>query len=151
LRQIESQKVERAQVGPACVIETFMRPETEQEMQVRLKEEAERAEKAAKDKKKAAKKEEPKEEGPIQVSDVRMSDIITKQYMTESAIWIGSQLQIAKQRGLSDVNTGEPIWRKIYPQENGVPQLTRSGKYWVKLLHMGKYVKVEVDDRVPVS
>jgi hypothetical protein len=116
LRQIESQKVERAQVGPACVIETFMRPETEQEMQVRLKEEAERAEKAAKDKKKAAKKEEPKEEGPIQVSDVRMSDIITKQYMAESAIWIGSQLQIAKQRGLSDVNTGEPIWRKIYPQ-----------------------------------
>jgi hypothetical protein len=80
-----------------------------------------------------------------------MSDIITKQYMGESAIWIGSQLQIIKQRSLADVNTGEAIWRKIYPQENGVPQITRSGKYWVKLLYMGKYVKVEVDDRVPVN
>ena len=49
--------MEKAAVGPACVIETFMRPETEEEMQVRLKEEAERAEKAAKDKKKIAKKE----------------------------------------------------------------------------------------------
>ena len=85
------------------------------------------------------------------MSDVRMSDIITKQYMTESAIWVGSQLQIIKQRGLNDVNTGEPIWRKIYPQEKGVPQITRSGKYWVKLLYMGKYVKLEVDDRVPVN
>jgi hypothetical protein len=52
---------------------------------------------------------------------------------------------------LVDVNNGEPIWKKIYPQENGVPQITKSGKYWVKLLHMGKYVKIEVDDRIPVD
>jgi hypothetical protein len=71
--------------------------------------------------------------------------------MTASAIWIGSQLQIIKQRNLADVNSNEPIWRKIYPQDNGVPQITRSGKYWVKLLHMGRYVKIEVDDRVPVN
>lgn len=71
--------------------------------------------------------------------------------MPPSAVWIGSQLQLIKQRSLTDVNNNEPIWRKIYPQENGVPQLTRSGKYWVKLLHMGKYIKVEVDDRFPID
>lgn len=80
-----------------------------------------------------------------------MSDVLTKRFMGESAIWIGSQLQIIKQRSLNDVNTGESIWKKIYPQENGVPQITKSGKYWVKLLHMGKYIKVEVDDRVPIN
>lgn len=128
-----------------------MRPETEEEMQARLKEEAEKAEKAAKDKKKAAKKEEPKEEGPLQVSDVKMESISTKNFMLKSSIWIGSQLQIIKERNLVDVNNSEPVWRKIYPQENGVPQLTKSGKYWVKLLYMGKYIKIEVDDRVPVD
>lgn len=128
-----------------------MRPETEEEMQTRLKEEAEKAEKAAKDKKKAAKKEEPKEEGPLQVSDVKMESISTKNFMLKSSIWIGSQLQIIKERNLVDVNNSEPVWRKIYPQENGVPQLTKSGKYWVKLLYMGKYIKIEVDDRVPVD
>ena len=71
-----------------------------------------------------------------------MSDIVTKQFMTSSAIWIGSQLQIIKQRNLVDINSNEAVWKKIYPQENGVPQLTKSGKYWVKLLYMGKYIKI---------
>lgn len=129
-------------MGAACVIETFLRAETEEEMQARQKEEAERAEKAAKDKKKAAKKEEPKEEGPLQVSDVRLSDVLSRRNLGPAAAWIGSQLQLIKLRSLNDVVSGEPVWKKIYPQENGVPQMTRSGKYWVKLLHMGKYVKV---------
>ena len=76
------------------------------------------------------------------VSDVKMSDVVTRPHMPASAVWIGSQLQLIKQRGLADVNTGEAVWRKIYPQENGVPQLTKSGKYWVKLLYMGRYVKI---------
>ena len=71
-----------------------------------------------------------------------MSDILTKKFMTKSAIWIGSQLQIIKQRNIVDINNGEAVWKKIYPQENGVPQLTKSGKYWVKLLYMGKYIKI---------
>lgn len=71
--------------------------------------------------------------------------------MTPSAKWIGSILQIIKQRNLIDVNNNEAIWKKIYPQQNGVPQITKSGKYWVKLLHMGKYIKIEVDDRMPVN
>ena len=85
------------------------------------------------------------------MSDVKMSDIYTRRYLPETSKWIGSQLQIIKERNLVDVNTKEAVWKKIYPQENGVPQLTKSGKYWVKLLYMGKYVKIEVDDRVPVD
>jgi hypothetical protein len=151
LKNLDKEQPAEEEGAEPCVIETFMRPETEEEMQARQKEEAEKAEKAAKEKNKAAKKEEPKEEGPLQVSDVQMFDILTKRYMPSTAIWIGSQLQIIKQRNLTDVNTGEAVWRKIYPQENGVPQLTKSGKYWVKLLYMGKYIKIEVDDRVPVD
>ena len=71
--------------------------------------------------------------------------------MNEGAVWIGSQLQIIKERNIVDANNNEPIWRKIYPQQNGVPQLTKSGKYWVKLLYMGKYIKIEVDDRIPLD
>ena len=62
--------------------------------------------------------------------------------MNTSSVWIGSQLQLIKERNLVDVYSNEAIWKKIYPQENGVPQLTKSGKYWVKLLYMGKYVKI---------
>ena len=80
-----------------------------------------------------------------------MEPITTSDFMLKTSIWIGSQLQIIKERNLVDVNNSEPIWKKIYPQENGVPQLTKSGKYWVKLLYMGKYIKIEVDDRVPVD
>jgi hypothetical protein len=71
-----------------------------------------------------------------------MKDIIVNKYMCEEGIWIGSQLQIIKLRNITDVYTKEPVWKKIYPQENGVPKLTKSGKYWVKLYYMGKPVKI---------
>jgi hypothetical protein len=71
-----------------------------------------------------------------------MADIIVKRGMCPSAIWIGSQLQMIKQRNITDVYTEEAVWKKIYPQENGVPQITQSGKYWVKLYYMGKAIKV---------
>jgi len=45
-----------------------------------------------------------------------MSDIITYRQLGKSAVWIGSQLQIIKQRNLVDVYSGEAVWRKIYPQ-----------------------------------
>lgn len=71
--------------------------------------------------------------------------------MPEESIWIGSQLQTIKLRNIVDPYNKEPVWKKIYPQENGVPQITKSGKYWVKLYYMGQPVKIEVDDRVPVN
>lgn len=85
----------------------------------------------------------------MQISDVKMANILVKENMSPSGIWIGSQLQIIKQRNLNDVYSDEAVWKKIYPQENGVPQITQSGKYWVKLYYMGKPIKIEVDDRVP--
>lgn len=36
--------------------------------------------------------------------------------MLEEAKWIGSQLQLIKQRNICDIQTQEPIWKKIYPQ-----------------------------------
>lgn len=45
-----------------------------------------------------------------------MADIVVRKSMCKEGIWIGSQLQIIKQRNLVDVYTAEPIWKKIYPQ-----------------------------------
>ena len=42
----------------------------------------------------------------MQISDVKMSDIRVRKSMIESAIWIGSHLQIIKERDLRDVYTG---------------------------------------------
>lgn len=80
-----------------------------------------------------------------------MSDIRVESYMPKEALWIGSQLQTIKLRNMIDPYTKEAVWRKIYPQENGVPQITKSGKYWVKLYYMGQAVKIEVDDRIPTK
>ena len=38
------------------------------------------------------------------------------------------------------------LWQKIYPQEHGVPIYNPKGKYWVKLYHLGKLRKIEIDD-----
>ena len=37
------------------------------------------------------------------------------------------------------------------PQEDGVPVYNPSGRYWIKLYHMGKQVKIEIDDLFPIS
>lgn len=50
---------------------------------------------------------------------------------------------------MRDVDTNETIWQRIYPQENGMPVISPSGKYWVKLRFMGKERLIEVDDRIP--
>lgn len=110
-------------------------------MEIRIKEEAEKVEKALKEKKKV-KKEEVKEEGVLRVRDVKMADVAVDEYMTEEGVWIGSQLQVIKLRSLVDAYNKEPVWKKIYPQENGMPQITKSGKYWVKLYFMGEPVKI---------
>lgn len=58
--------------------------------------------------------------------------------MLNEAKWIGGHLQLIKDKGLKDVYTGEHIWKKIFPQVDGIPVLSKSGKHWVKLYHMGK-------------
>lgn len=104
----------------------------------------------AKDKKKNTKKpEELVEEGPIQIKDVRLSDVQVDPQLNADSRWIGSQLQMIKDRDIRDVNTGKALWSKIYPQENGAPVYNPDGRYWVKVYFMGKERKIEVDDRVP--
>lgn len=63
--------------------------------------------------------------------------------------WLTSQLQLVKDRFILDIDTEEKVWQRIYPQENGVPVCSPTGKYWVKLRFMGKERLVEIDDRVP--
>lgn len=63
--------------------------------------------------------------------------------------WLTSQLQFMKDRSVRDIDTKEPAWKRIYPQEEGIPVKSPSGKYWIKLRFMGKERLVEIDDRMP--
>lgn len=50
---------------------------------------------------------------------------------------------------MKDVETNERVWERIYPQKDGAPCISPSGKYWVKVRFMGKERLVEIDDRIP--
>ena len=50
---------------------------------------------------------------------------------------------------MRDVVSNEKIWERIYPQQNGTPIVSPSGKYWVKIRYDGKERLIEIDDRVP--
>lgn len=63
--------------------------------------------------------------------------------------WVTSQLQFIRDRHIRDAESGERVWERIYPQENGMPVISPTGKYWVKLRFMGKERLVEIDDRMP--
>ena len=65
--------------------------------------------------------------------------------------WVTSQFQFIRDRAIRDVESSEAIWQRIYPQENGIPTISPTGKYWVKLRFMGKERLVEIDDRMPCS
>ena len=66
--------------------------------------------------------------------------------------WIASQFQIIIDNKINTENDKNNFLRCIYPQDkNGVPQYNPSGLYWVKLYHMGKYRKIEIDDKFPVN
>lgn len=87
----------------------------------------------------------------MKVRDVEMADVVVREGMLREGRWIGSQLQLVKQRNISDIYTQEPVWKKIYPQQDGLPVICKSGRYWVKLYYMGKEIKVEVDDEMPLD
>jgi hypothetical protein len=63
--------------------------------------------------------------------------------------WATSQFQFIKDRSIRDSDSKETIWQRIYPQENGIPTLSPTGKYFVKLRFMGKERIVEIDDKMP--
>jgi len=123
------------------------RQETAEEAEARVKE---MTEKQQQQKKKPAKKEEPIDPNPQRVKDIKLSNVSMKEEIPAYAKWIASQLQLIKDKNLRDVHTKKPIWTKVYPQKDGAPVINPHGRYWVKLYHMGKEKKIEIDDKVPV-
>ena len=107
----------------------------------------------AKEKKKAPKRpEEMVEEGSIMIKDVRLTDVnIVIDNLGPDGRWVGSQLQVIKDRDVRDIISGLPLWTKIYPQVDGAPVYNPSGKYWIRLYYMGKERKIEIDDRMPCN
>ncbi len=65
--------------------------------------------------------------------------------------WISSIFQLIKDIKLMDIDTNKEIIYNIYPQKDNIPTNSKTGKYWIKLYHMGKSRKIEIDDRQPCS
>ena len=140
------------------VVNFITRMETDEEMNERIKrQEEELQQQMLNDKNKKAKKHPGKNVGaeiPQEKMELTLpspNNISLKENIPPFSRWLGSIFQIIKDRNLLDVKTGENIWQKIYPQKNGVPIYNQNGHYVVKLYHMGKLRKIEIDDRMPVS
>ena len=137
------------------VIASMERLETEAEVTARK----EAAEKAAAAEKGAKKGKAPAKGAPV--ADPA-DDPVTIQIPIDGCLdmsfqmpkytkWVTSQFQFIRDRSIRDVDSGESIWQRIYPQRNGIPVESPTGKYWVKLRFMGKERLVEIDDRMPCS
>lgn len=123
------------------------RPETDEEMKKR-KDEEEKA--GGKEKKKPPKKgQEEEKEQPQMVSVAIETNMDMGFLMPTYSKWTTSQLQFIKDRTVRDTLTKEPIWKRIFPQENGIPVKSLNGKYRVKMRFLGQERIVEVDDRMP--
>ena len=137
-----------------CVIASMQRLETEDEIKKRKEEEEKKA--AAE---KGAKKKAPPAKGAVPVEDpsdkpqlisIPIENSLDLGFsMPAYTKWITSQFQLTKDRFIKDVHTNEKIWERIYPQQNGTPVVSPSGKYWVKIRFMNKERLVEIDDRMP--
>lgn len=135
------------------VIQHIERLETEEEFKRRLTHEEEKAAAEKKTKKKPAGKNAPVVEDPGQqpqmVREPIMNSLDLGFSMPSYTKWATSQFQMCKDRLINDCDTNEEIWKRIYPQQEGMPVTSPSGKYWVKVKFMGKERLVEIDDRVP--
>lgn len=118
-------------------------------MELRLEKEA-----MQKDKKKKKKGGDESDEDAIRyVKIVKYSNIdISSENLPPFSKWMGSILQTIVDRKIKDAyEPHDHVWKKIYPQEDGVPVFNPSGRYWVKLYHMGQLTKVEIDDKFPIT
>ena len=80
------------------------------------------------------------------------NNINLNNYLTDYCRWIASIFQIIIDNKINCENGLNHFLRRIYPQdENGTPKYNPSGKYWVKLYHMGEERKIEIDDKIPVN
>lgn len=133
------------------VFEIIDREETEEEFEKRKKELEEKKAKDTKKKPPSKATDIPLEDVLSTVKDIKLSNIDMSNHYPALSKWIGSQLQMIKDRGLLDAFSGKPLHSKIFPQNDGLPVLCKSGRYWVKLYFMGKERKIEIDDKMPIS
>ena len=136
------------------VVKFIEREENDDEYQERIQKETYYIENFKKEKKKDPKLEpmitEVNKE-KIKILDASPSNIYMKEGYPLYFRWLASIFQIIKEKNILDVNTNQMLWQKIYPQEHGVPIYNPKGKYWVKLYHLGKLRKIEIDDTMPTN
>jgi hypothetical protein len=96
------------------------------------------------------KKGKPEEIQVKKVKEVRVKDLEMGRPMPQYIKWMSSQLQVLKDANWRDA-ANKGVWTRIYPQQDGVPVFNPNGKHWVKLLHHGTEVLVEIDHMVPVN
>mmetsp|Transcript_8145 Transcript_8145/g.16035 ORF Transcript_8145/g.16035 Transcript_8145/m.16035 type:complete len:1346 (+) Transcript_8145:259-4296(+) len=125
------------------VITSYYRDEVPEEFEERKQ--AELARIAA-----AKKKVKPEEILPKKVKEVKAKDLEMGRPMPQFIKWMTSQLQVLKDANWRDANN-KGVWNRIFPQQDGVPVFNPNGKYWVKLLHHGSEVLVEIDHLIPVN
>ena len=136
------------------VVKFIEREENEDEYQERIKKESEYIENFKKEKKKDPKLEPLITEVNMEkkkIFDASPSNINMKDGYPLYFRWLASIYQIIKDKNIKDINTNQTIWQKIYPQEHNVPVYNPKGKYWVKLYHLGKLRKIEIDDTMPTN
>jgi len=87
---------------------------------------------------------------PFKIKNILPSNLDMSERYPRFSKWVSSILQIIKDMKIKDAsNNFENIFNKIYPQKDNVPVYNKSGRYWVKLFHMGAYRKIEIDDYMP--
>lgn len=70
----------------------------------------------------------------------------------EFIFWLSSCLQGLIDNKMESADAqGESFVQNIFPQRDGVPILSQTGEYWVRLNFMGRSVRVRVDDWLPVD
>ena len=80
------------------------------------------------------------------------NNLSLKNYLSDFCKWISSIFQLIIDNKLNKEKEESHFIRRIYPQnENGIPIYNPSGKYWVKLFHIGEERKIEIDDKIPVN
>lgn len=154
---INEEELEVNMMKELRICEMFERDETPEEAEQRKKEEATGKGPNTKNTKKAV--PPPKKGGTAveeevpgnKIKDCHLSNIDMSGYYPPFSKWIAGCLQVIKEKEILDSKTKKPIWSRIYPQKDGIPQFSSSGRYWVKLNFQGKERKVEIDDRMPVN
>ena len=127
------------------IIQMKERDETQKEMEQRIAQALEEA----KEKKGGKQKGKPEPAQIQKIKEVQMENMDMKIYKPLYCKWASSQIQFIKDRGIRDCFDKTPVWKRIYPQQNGIPVYNPYGKYWVKLHHLGQERIVEIDDRMP--